>query len=185
MWKHAFGLCGAACRKAQRAIVRARYKKSPKGVAAEMRWRQNPAKKEIDKRSRQKPTARAKAVIRSRRTLANNPHLQDAKRKRDREFGKTERGRQINRAATSKYAKTDRGRIRNKADKARRRGASGSFTPEQWNEKMEACGGRCVKCGSSESIEIDHIIPISKGGTNNIENLQPLCRRCNASKGNR
>ena len=41
----------------------------------------------------------------------------------------------------------------------------------------------CVSCGATESIEVDHIKPYSKGGTNGQSNLQPLCRPCNRSKG--
>lgn len=41
----------------------------------------------------------------------------------------------------------------------------------------------CVMCGSKENIHIDHIIPISRSGTNGIGNLQSLCKTCNLSKG--
>jgi len=40
----------------------------------------------------------------------------------------------------------------------------------------------CVFCGSSENLEIDHIVPVSKGGDSEPENLQVLCRSCNRSK---
>jgi len=43
----------------------------------------------------------------------------------------------------------------------------------------------CADCHSVDSIQIDHIIPVSKGGTSCIENLQFLCRRCNLSKGSK
>jgi 5-methylcytosine-specific restriction endonuclease McrA len=43
--------------------------------------------------------------------------------------------------------------------------------------------GRCAKCGSQEKLEYDHIIPISKGGSNTARNIQLLCERCNRSKG--
>lgn len=44
---------------------------------------------------------------------------------------------------------------------------------------------QCVRCGSNESLTVDHIIPISKGGTDTLDNLRTLCRKCNCSKGNR
>jgi len=43
----------------------------------------------------------------------------------------------------------------------------------------------CASCGRTDHIQVDHIIPVSKGGTSEPENLQPLCRRCNTAKGNR
>jgi hypothetical protein len=47
-------------------------------------------------------------------------------------------------------------------------------------EKSDNC---CVACGSKESLELDHIVPWSKGGGNELDNLQILCKPCNASKG--
>jgi hypothetical protein len=43
--------------------------------------------------------------------------------------------------------------------------------------------GRCVQCGSNESLEFDHVIAHSKGGANTERNLQLLCESCNREKG--
>lgn len=43
----------------------------------------------------------------------------------------------------------------------------------------------CFYCGSNEKIEIDHIIPISRGGSHSIGNLVPACLSCNRSKNNK
>lgn len=53
-------------------------------------------------------------------------------------------------------------------------------------EIFERDGYTCVNCGSTEkeSLEIDHIKPISKGGKTEPDNLQTLCHDCNARKGN-
>ena len=44
---------------------------------------------------------------------------------------------------------------------------------------------RCINCGTHKSLSVDHIIPVSKGGGNEIKNLQTLCTTCNSSKGSR
>ncbi len=44
---------------------------------------------------------------------------------------------------------------------------------------------RCRKCGSRSNLEIDHIIPISKGGKSVYDNLQTLCSKCNYEKGSK
>ena len=40
----------------------------------------------------------------------------------------------------------------------------------------------CAYCGLNKADTIDHIIPLTKGGTNGIENLLPACRSCNSQK---
>ena len=43
-------------------------------------------------------------------------------------------------------------------------------------------GGRCRDCYSAVNLQIDHIVPLSKGGSSEESNLQTLCRRCNRRK---
>ena len=45
-------------------------------------------------------------------------------------------------------------------------------------------GGVCKCCGSSLSLEYDHITPFSCGGTSTVSNIQLLCQKCNRSKSN-
>ena len=58
----------------------------------------------------------------------------------------------------------------------------GTHTQDEW-EEMKDFFGECVKCGKADKIVKDHIIPICKGGSDGIDNIQPLCQECQRRKG--
>jgi 5-methylcytosine-specific restriction endonuclease McrA len=52
---------------------------------------------------------------------------------------------------------------------------------------LKASGGRCALCGITKDerpLDVDHIIPRSRGGKHELANLQVLCAKCNRTKGN-
>lgn len=72
-----------------------------------------------------------------------------------------------------------------KARRARESGAAGSHTTEEWRTVYDAWNGVCAGCKvwlPFSNMQKDHIVPLCRGGTDNKENLQPLCKSCNSSK---
>ena len=66
--------------------------------------------------------------------------------------------------------------------RARKAGNGGSFTAEQFTFLCRFYKYKCLCCNKKKPLEADHVIPVSKGGSSNISNIQPLCRSCNAKK---
>lgn len=63
--------------------------------------------------------------------------------------------------------------------------AEGSFTSREWKKLCKHYNYTCLCCRRQEpeiKLTVDHIVPLSKGGTNSIHNIQPLCQSCNSSK---
>lgn len=79
----------------------------------------------------------------------------------------------------------ERARKHARIGKARRRGAEGSYTPSDVDRMMDMQKNRCAYCRKSIAKEyhVDHIVPVSKGGSNFPDNLQLLCPSCNLKKG--
>lgn len=62
----------------------------------------------------------------------------------------------------------------------------GDHSKQDWSAMKIFFNNTCVMCfGESRllNVERDHIIPIYQGGSNAINNIQPLCAKCNSSKG--
>ena len=71
-------------------------------------------------------------------------------------------------------------------ERAREHGVPGTFTIEQFIAKCEALNWTCIYCGqpvTEDTVTIEHIMPIQRGGHNVIDNVEPCCRSCNLSKG--
>lgn len=69
--------------------------------------------------------------------------------------------------------------------RVREREAGGAHTPQEWETVKAQYNWTCPCCRRSEpdiKLTKDHIIAVAKGGSNNIENIQPLCKRCNSKK---
>lgn len=56
-------------------------------------------------------------------------------------------------------------------------------TKAEWEALVKVCGNKCVRCEYQGSLVKDHIIPIYQGGSDGIDNIQPMCGFCNGSKG--
>lgn len=96
-----------------------------------------------------------------------------------------DRTREIKKLSQRKYRQTHKEEINARKSKARATsyGNSGSHTPKEWADLKSKYNNRCLRCGRSDiPMTKDHILPITKGGTDNIDNIQPLCRSCNSSK---
>lgn len=85
------------------------------------------------------------------------------------------------RARFREWAKTPQGRLYFRAQRDARRGAP--YTDEALEWIANLVDPVCTYCGEP-AMSIDHIIPVSKGGTGERDNLTPACRSCNSMKRN-
>lgn len=95
-----------------------------------------------------------------------------------------------NRAQTALYKRRHPVKVREWVNRRRavRAGAEGRVTIAEFWAKCEATGWICTYCPevlTKDTATMDHVIPLSRGGADSIENIVPACRSCNARKGNR
>jgi len=57
-----------------------------------------------------------------------------------------------------------------------------AHTEEEWENKKKQYDNRCFYCGKKTKLSKDHIIPIIRGGSDEIDNIVPACKSCNSRK---
>jgi len=95
------------------------------------------------------------------------------------------KNKEKHRKANQKNRKANRERYNfyGRTHKARKRGAKGSHTLQEWKELKILLSNHCLGCWKRYiRLTEDHIIPLSKNGTDLIDNIQPLCKSCNSQK---
>lgn len=86
---------------------------------------------------------------------------------------------------TWRKANPNRDRVRNQRRRIRKLQAEGTHTTEDIQRQYQAQKGRCYWCSAKvgDTYHVDHVIPLSRGGSNWPENLVIACPTCNISKG--
>lgn len=72
--------------------------------------------------------------------------------------------------------------VRSATLRAQQYGVDGAFTIEEWRKLCQYYGYCCVSCHEMAPLTADHVIPLASGGSNWIDNIQPLCQSCNSKK---
>jgi hypothetical protein len=74
---------------------------------------------------------------------------------------------------------------KNRRRYARSRGVTPELTVGEWSALLAAYGLRCAYCRKAlgSRVTLDHMIPLSRGGTHSLDNIVPACLTCNSSKG--
>ena len=73
-------------------------------------------------------------------------------------------------------------RVIDQTRRARESQAVGSFTTAEWLDLVARYAGRCAYCEETAPLQQEHRTPLSRGGSNLIDNLLPACARCNQRK---
>lgn len=149
-------------------------------------------KSEIQRRADQqydeKPESKVKK--RRRRTAWAQAHPEAVRAMRERTYAKPE-VKENHRARQRQYARDNPAIVNSitRRHEHRKRAAEGDYTEGQWQARLDLFGHRCYLCGcdwdalSSKQKHVEHVIPLSRGGTDWPANLRPACGYCNSSKG--
>jgi 5-methylcytosine-specific restriction endonuclease McrA len=166
------------------AKASADYRRTPRGkasaVAISLRYQKTDRGKEMVENWKNSDIGKASAKKRDHKFRQSKKGIA-ARKKRV----KTEKYK----AMMRRYMLSDKGRAKIARDRHKRRSKTRSLlatlTAEEWNSIKGRYKNRCVYCGEKKSLTMDHIIPLSKGGTHTKDNVVPACVSCNSIKGNR
>ena len=147
-------------------------------AAAQAAWRlANPEKRRAQKASWRKANAE------KHNASARAWYRANAERGKATRAAWREANPEKNRAIISAWSKANPHRVKaaRHRHKSLKRSAPGAFTGDEWLAIIEKQRGRCVNCREKAKLTVDHIVPLSAGGSNYACNIQWLCHSCNSA----
>jgi 5-methylcytosine-specific restriction endonuclease McrA len=165
----------AACRRWRR-----RHPEKQRRATYRWRARNRDAWNEYQRKWRRVHRARTNAVLRARRRAGSEAHNAKRRAARLRSLDKFRLSERLARMRNSVAR-----RLSHRNAMAKRKKAVGTFTKREWLFLLRAVGSKCHYCGkrlSRKTATPDHKIPLSRGGSNWIENIVPACLPCNQRK---
>lgn len=128
-----------------------------------------------------------------KKQIRENTDFAKRQRAKKRAYYQTEAGKKQRKESSKRNVKTKL--ACNRRRELRKKKVFGFHTNDQWEELKKQHNNKCYYCGVSEThldqiwggtnftkLTKDHRIPISKGGTDKIDNILPACISCNAKK---
>jgi len=166
------------------AKASADYRKTPRGKASA-----------VAISLRYQATDRGKEMVEK---WVNSDNGKASAKKKGRKYRQSKKGRaamkrmqqsQSYKDTMARYMKTEKGRAKiarcRHQRKSRTKSLPCTLTGAEWSDIKATYKHKCVYCGENKPLTMDHIIPLSKGGTLTKNNIVPACVSCNSIKGNR
>jgi 5-methylcytosine-specific restriction endonuclease McrA len=179
-----------ACLRPKLAAKRRKWRRDnpDKARAAKKRWRdangQTPA--EVARKRRWYEANQAQQAERSKQWMTNHPErAREISRKRNKRWYAANREQEARRHSEWSRANPGQARIARDRYRNRKRGVKGAHTLAEADALLRTQKYRCASCRADlrkTKKSKDHIIPISKGGADDIRNIQWLCFSCNCKK---
>ena len=164
----------------KQARLRARINPSSTAKFSAKEWKQSTAGKASRKRDYEKNKDKVKEQVKLY-VQKNKDAVRERIKKwnsenKDRVLGYIQKYRSLHPEQMTKSSRKRREIFKN---------VVGNFTLAEWISLCNKFGNKCLWCERTDrKLTIDHVVPITKGGTNYIDNIQPLCVNCNARKNN-
>lgn len=155
------------------------------GVGAECRPCMRLRYAEYRKRNAAKVAANTRAYHKAHPEWSRETKRRHYDRHRDKVIAKSKKYRE----QTPNYWKLSQGKeaAKSATRRARKRNAPGKFTVKDIRRKLSIQRGRCFYCHHllGGQFQVDHYIPLSRGGSNWPDNIVIACTECNLTKGDR
>ena len=177
------------CEKQYKQANREKYAEYQKQYLQENREKAAEYQKQYKQENREKIAERDKQYYQANREkiLERKKQYYQANREKLAEYKK--QYDQENREKLAEYGKQYFQKNReafyahNQKRRALKRNAAGIATAADIKARFNYHGNRCYYCGCDGNMQIEHRIPLSRGGTHWPANIVPACERCNKSKG--